>query len=176
MRFLKKFLCVALVCVFGCSYCCVEGSALFSNTHFYLGKRAIEQWLSQTGGSLSEDETRAFLSGLVYADVGRFRFDKECGVESDSEKFARILWQRAETSVEKWFVIGVWMHVLQDAQTGAFLSAAFEETSGYPRYIMNCSLLDNYFIKKAGRGVSNEFLDRFNFEQVSAGMDIKSLS
>ncbi len=176
MRALKKFFCVVMICIFGCFAYCVEGSALFSNTHFYLGKRAIEQWLAQTGISLSEDEMRAFLSGLVYADIGRFRFDKESGVESDSEEFAKILLQNAETSVEKWFAIGVFIHVLQDSQTGAFLSAVFEETSGYPRYIMNCSLLDNYFIKKVGSGISNEFLDRFNFEQVSAGMDMKSLS
>lgn len=176
MRNLKKFLCVVLVCVFGSTACYVEGSALFSNTHFYLGKRAIEQWLAQTGGSLSEDEMKAFLSGLVYADIGKFRFDKECGVESDSEEFAKILWQHVETSIEKWFVVGVWMHVLQDAQTGAFLSAVFGETPGYLRYIMNCSLVDNYFIKRAGCEVSNDFLDRFNFEQVSAEVNMKSLS
>lgn len=100
MRNLKKFLCVALVCVFGCLSCCVEVSAFFSNTHFYLGEKMFEQicklpenekeellevlgYSAEASTELSpglsclKEEKRAFLSGMFLADIGKPRFDKE---------------------------------------------------------------------------------------------------
>ncbi len=51
----------------------MEVDAFFTNTHFNFGKAIIEQ----SGVSLSKDEENAFLSGLIYADIGRFEFDKK---------------------------------------------------------------------------------------------------
>lgn len=188
MKNLKKFLCVVLVCVFGCLSCCVEGSAFFSNTHFYLGEKMFEQicklpenekkeLLEALGYSAEETKAispvlstlkegkRAFLSGMFLADIGKPRFDKECGTESDSKEFAKVMWSYAETPIEKWFALGWWLHALQDEQTNAFLSAVFGETSDYSKYIFNCSLLDHYFRSKYYCTNYNEFLDMFNFEQ-----------
>lgn len=66
--------------------------------------------------------------------------------------------------------------MIQDNKTGEFLTEIFDrKSSSYFEYIMDCSLLDSYFMKKSG-GLHNNFLDKFNFEQVSSGINIKSLS
>lgn len=199
MKNLKKFLCVVLVCVFGCSSCCVEVSAFFSNTHFYLGEKIFEQicklpenereeLLEALGYSVEEskelspvlstlkEEKRAFLSGMFLADIGKPRFDKECGTESDSKEFAKVMWSYAETPIEKWFALGWWLHALQDEQTNAFLSAVFGETSDYSKYIFNCSLLDHYFRSKYYCTNYNEFLDMFNFEKASTDIGMEFLT
>lgn len=169
----KKFLVTILVCAFSNQFCCKEVNSLFINTHFNLGEKIIEQ----SGISLVEDEKNAFLSGMVYADIGRFKFDKETGVDSDSYKFAQEMKKYAKTSEEKWFVRGFEIHTLQDKETGKFLKKVFGcEKYSYLEYIMNCSLLDSYFLRKTGCYISNDFLPKFNFKQVSCGIDIKKLS
>lgn len=172
MKGFKKFLGTILVCIFSNQFCCSEVNSLFINTHFNLGKTIIEQ----SGISLSEDEKNAFLSGAVYADIGRFKFDKETGVDSDSYKFAKEMKKYAKTSEEKWFVRGFEIHTFQDKETGRFLKKVFGcEKYSYLEYIMNCSLLDRYFLRKTGCYISNDFLHKFNFEQVSCGIDMKKL-
>lgn len=173
MKKFKKFLCIAIIFIFGKLICFREVSALFINTHFNLGKMIIEQ----SGILLSEDEKNAFLSGLVYADIGRFKFDKETNINSDSEKFVEAMKKYAKTSEEKWFVKGFEMHVLQDKQTSKFLKEIFGKKSfSYIEYIVNCGLLDNYFLRKNSCYISNKFLDKFNFKQVSSDIDMKNLS
>lgn len=173
MKGLKKFLVVVLVYIFSSLFCCMEASALFINTHFNLGKMIIEQ----SGISLPEDEKNAFLSGLVYADIGRFKFDEETKINSDSYKFVEEMKKYAKTPQEKWFIRGFEMHVLQDNETGKFLKGVLaKEGSSYLEYIMNCSLLDSYFFRKTGCYIYNDFLHKFNFEQVSYGLDMKKLS
>lgn len=173
MKCLKRLLCVILIITISSLNHCMEVNALFGNTHFNLGKIIIEQ----SNISLSESEKNAFLSGLVYADIGRFKFDKECGVNSDSDEFIVEMKKYAETPEEEWFIHGFEMHVFQDKETGKFLRDIFSNKgSGYLEYIMNCSLLDSYFLEKSGCYIFNDFLDKFNFEQVSSGMNMKSLS
>lgn len=173
MKGLKKFLVAVLACILSNQFCYMEVSALFINTHFNLGKTIIEQ----SGISLSEDEKDAFLSGLVYADIGRFKFDRETSINSDSYEFVEEMKKHAKTPKEKWFVRGFEMHVLQDKETEKFLKEVFgREKSSYLEYIMDCSLLDSYFLRKNGCYISNEFLHKFSFEQVSYGIDMKKLS
>lgn len=195
MKVLKKFLCVVLVCVFGCSSCCVEGSALvlhasgstlIPNALCCLNKGVIKEWSKLSKDSLSEEEIRAFISGSIYANIGRFRFNKECGVKSASYEFQEELMKHAKTSEEKWFARGWDMDGRGWGSEGidVFLSNIFDKDSESTEYFMrcgskyflNCSLLDNYFIRKSGCVVSNEFLDMFNFKQVSAELGMATLS
>lgn len=173
MKGLKKFLGAVLVYIFSSLFCCMEVSALFINAHFNLGKIIIEQ----SGISLSEDEKNAFLSGLVYADIGRFKFDKETNIDSDSYRFVEEMKKHAMTSEEKWFIHGCEMHILQDKETNKFLREILgRDSSSYLEYIMNCSLLDSYFFRKTGCYIFNDFLHKFNFKQVSYGLDMKKIS
>lgn len=171
MKF-KKIVCVALSAVMLCAnFCQAEVSALFGNAHFNLGKKIMEK----LGQKLSESEEHAFLSGMVYADIGRFKFDKETGIDSDAYRFAEKMKEFAETSEEKWFARGFEMHVLQDNQTKKFLKEILgHEYSSYSEYMSDCGTLESYFSKKSGI-IYNEFLDKFNFEQVVSGWDINDL-
>ncbi len=169
---IKKFLCTILAVILSNLTCCMEANALFGNTHLNLGKKIIEQ----SNIKLSKSEEKAFLSGLVYADIGRFKFDKEIGINSDSIKFVSKLKELAITPEEKWFARGFEIHVFQDKNTEKYLNNIIGKKScSYSQYIINCSLLDSYFLKSSGE-LHNEFLDKFNFEQVSAGIDIENLS
>lgn len=173
MKGLKKYLCAALILVMSSIPFCMEANALFGNTHFNLGKKIV----AKSEVSLSESEKSAFLSGLVYADIGRFKLDKETGIDSDSAEFVEEMKKHVETTEERWFVRGFEMHVFQDKETGKFLSSIFGHGSAsYLEYILQCSLLDAHFLKENGNFISNEFLDKFNFEQVSAGMNFKGIS
>lgn len=172
MKKLKKLLCGTLIAVMGSSFCDLEVAALFGNTHFNLGKTMIQSY----NNVLTEGEKNAFLSGLVYADIGRFKFDRESGINSDSYEFVQRMEKFAQTPEEQWFVRGFDVHVLQDSQTGRFLTEILgRKSSSYSEYIMDCSLLDSYFTKKNG-GLHNEFLDRFDFEEIISGLDLESLS
>lgn len=172
MEKIKKLLCAVLICVVCSAVCCEEAGALFGNTHFNLGKKMLEQ----SDKMLSESVKNAFLSGLVYADIGRFKFDKETGIDSDSDKFVQEMKKFAKTPEEKWFVRGFEVHVLQDNKTGRFLIEILGRKSpSYFEYIMDCSILDSYFMNKNG-GLYNEFLNRFNFEQVSSDVHMTNLS
>lgn len=172
MRILKKFLWSTFIALVGFSFCFMEASALFGNTHFNLGKKMIELYNKK----LTKGERNAFLSGLVYADIGRFKFDKETGINSDSDKFVQEMKKFAQTPEEQWFVRGFAVHVFQDKETCKFLTEVLgHKSSTYLDYIMDCSLIDSYFMKKNG-GLYSKFLDKFNFEQITSGWDIKNLS
>ena len=56
---------------------------MFGNAHYNIGKQIIDK----IDIDLSPSEKNAFLSGMVYADIGRFKFDKQSSVESDSTHF-----------------------------------------------------------------------------------------
>lgn len=171
VRSIKKLLCVALAAIVFRSSCCTEVNALFGNTHFNLGKRMIEKFDTP----LLESEKSAFLSGLVYADIGRFKFDKETGIYSDSDNFANEMKKFAVTPEEHWFARGFEAHVMQDNETGNFLTDVLgRKSSAYAEYIMDCSLLDSYFSKKNGV-LYNNFLDKFSFEQITMELDVKDI-
>ncbi|MDO4199957.1 MAG: hypothetical protein Q4D57_04315 [Clostridia bacterium] len=145
---------------------------MFGNAHFNLGEKIVEK----LDKKLSESEKNAFLSGIVYADIGRFKFDKETKINSDSEMFAEAMDKLAETSEEKWFVRGFKMHIIQDKETPKFLNDILQHKYlSYTDYMIDCGTLESYFCKKSGI-IYNEFLDKFNFNDVTAGFDIKDLS
>lgn len=126
---------------------------------------------------LSESEKNAFLSGMVYADIGRFYFDKVTGVDSDSEKFAEEMSKFAKTSEEKWFVLGFKVHILQDKETGKVLRGIFGgKSSSYKDYLKRCALLDNYFLQKNKICVLNDSLDNFKLDQIISGINNKLIS
>ncbi len=166
-------ICLSLVTLFfGVNCLNMEANALFGNTHFNLGKKIIEKLEEKP----SKNEEDAFLSGMVYADIGRFKFDKETGVDSDSDKFVNEMEKLAQTNEEKWFAYGFRVHVFQDNETKKFLNDVLgRDYSSYSEYMMNCGILDSYFSKKSGI-LYNEFLNRFNFKQITSGWDIGDLS
>lgn len=166
-------ICLSLVTLFfGVNCLNMEANALFGNTHFNLGKKIIEKLEEKP----SKNEEDAFLSGMVYADIGRFKFDKETGVDSDSDKFANEMEKLAQTNEEKWFAYGFRVHVFQDNETKKFLNDVLDrDYSSYSEYMMNCGVLDSYFSKKSGI-LYNEFLNKFNFKQITSGWDIGDLS
>lgn len=146
---------------------------MFGNTHYNIGKKM----LTKIDISLSESEKNAFLSGVVYADIGRFKFDKQSTVASDSDEFVEKMKKHAVTTEEKWFSRGMEMHTLQDKKTSEFLINIFGKSDiNYLHYIFECGVVDAYFLNKDNSYIFNEFLSEFNFEQVSSGLDIKSLS
>lgn len=149
----------------------MEATALYGNTHFNLGKKIIEK----SDLSLSESEKKAFLSGIVYADIGRFKFDKETGIDSDSDKFAEEMEKLAKTPEEKWFAYGFKVHVFQDKETKRFLTDVLcHEYSSSSEYMNDCGTLDAYFSEKSGI-ICNDFLDKFNFRQIINGLNIENL-
>lgn len=166
-------ICLSLVTLFfGVNCLNMEANALFGNTHFNLGKKIIEKLEEKP----SKSEEDAFLSGMVYADIGRFKFDKETGVDSDSDKFANEMEKLAQTNEEKWFAYGFRVHVFQDNETKKFLNDVLDrDYSSYSEYMMNCGILDSYFSKKSGI-LYNEFLNKFNLKQITSGWDIGDLS
>ncbi len=172
MENLKKFLKIILICIISNSFCCRESSALLANSHFNLGRIIIEQ----SGIKLSETEKKAFLSGLVYADIGRFKFDKTISINSDSLKFVEEMKKYATTSEELWFVRGFEVHVFQDEKTEELLKKSLSrKNSSYLEYIKNCGILDNYFLRKTKCYIFNEFLSKFDFDQIIQGMNRKKI-
>lgn len=169
---MKKLFCIILIILSFNIFYCLEANALFGNTHFNLGKIMLEQYNEK----ITEDNKKAFLSGLVYADIGRFKFDNETGINSDSEKFYQKIKELAVTSEEKWFAYGFEMHYHQDKDTGKFLTEIFgRKSSSYSEYILDCSLIDSYFLTK-NDGIYNDFLNKFNFECINSQANIKELS
>ena len=149
--------------------CCKGVNALFGNSHFYIGQQMLEQM-----NTLPEQEKTAFLSGLVYADIGRFKFDRELGIESDSDKFVNEMEKHIENDEEKWFVNGFKVHNFQDEKTGEFFKSIF--TPEQLNYYLNCSFLEYYFMSKNSSFIFDNFLDKFNLEQVNKEISIKKLS
>lgn len=161
---MKNKILAIIICVINLSFT-MEANALFSITHFNLGTKMIGS-LEQSGETLSESEKAAFLSGLVYADIGRFKFDKKTGIDSDSDKFADTMSQYAKTSEEQWFVRGFKAHIMQDKEAGEFLSKIFgRKGTSYKEYVMRCALLDSYFLKKSNLSIFNDALKIFNFDK-----------
>lgn len=146
---------------------------MFGNAHYNIGKQIIDK----IDIDLSPSEKNAFLSGMVYADIGRFKFDKQSSVESDSTHFVSEMKKYTITNEEKWFAYGIEMHILQDEKTGEFLSNIFGEREfDYCNYILECGFLDYYFLKKTSSYIYNEFLTKFNFTQVNATFDLNRFS
>ena len=134
MKLIKCRLSITIVLslVFSFAFC-MEANALFGNTHYSLAKLII----GKENITIPESNKIAFLSGIVYADIGRFKFDKETGVDSDSLAFAEAMKKFAKTSDEKWFVRGIEIHILQDKETEKLLKSIFKtENVGYSDYVM----------------------------------------
>lgn len=170
---IKKTICVSLaVLLFVFNFCSRKVNALFGNAHFSIGKKVIEK----LDKNISEGEKKAFLSGIVYADIGRFKFDNETGIASDSNKFVTEMKKFAKTKEEKWFVRGFEIHIFQDGETRKFLKDIFgHKYSSYITYVIDCGTLDSYFVKESGI-LYNDYLSKFNFEQVTAGLDMNKFS
>lgn len=146
---------------------------MFGNTHFNIGKKIAENIEIH----LSEEEKIAFLSGMVYADIGRIKFDKLIAVASDSQKFISQMKKYAQNKQELWFIKGFEMHVLQDQEALNLLENIFLHKSiNYPQYMTNCAMLDYYFLTKNNSYIFNNFLDKFNFKQVCDCIDINNLT
>ncbi len=127
--------------------------------------------IKKLGTNISKENKSAFLSGIVYADIGRFKFDKETGVESDSDKFVTEIRKFAKTDEEKWFVRGFETYIFQDGKTKEFMKDALgREYSSYITYALNCATLDSYFMKKTDI-LYNEYLIKFDLEQAIDGLD-----
>lgn len=146
---------------------------MLSISHFNLGIPIIEIYEQLTDKKLTENEKVAFLSGEVYADNGRFYFDKKTGITSDSDKFAEEMSKFAKTSEEKWFVLGFKVHILQDKETGKFLNKIFGcKSSSYKEYLKRCALIDSYFLQKSKLCIFNDSLNKslsnFNLNQITA--------
>ena len=172
MKF-KKMVYVSLAALlFAPNFCSGRVNALFGNAHFNIGKKVIEK----LDASISKESKNAFLSGIVYADIGKFKFDKETGVESDSDKFVSEMKKFAETEEEKWFVRGFEAHIFQDSETKKFLKDILgHEYSSYADYVVDCGTLDSYFVIKSGI-LYNDYLSKFNFEQITDGLDMAEMS
>lgn len=182
---LKKAVCMAISTLFfGMSFCCNGVSALYGNSHYNIGKKITEK----LDEKLSQSEKEAFLAGVVYADIGRFKFDKEItidketgektekSIDSDSDEFAKKIKELAKTKEEKWFAAGFEVHVLQDKKTKSFLKEIFEKDySSYSEYMSQCGALDMYFSKKSGI-LYNEFLNKFNFDQIAKDDNFDALT
>ena len=142
-------------------FCYIESFAFFGNTHFNLGKETLKIGIS----NISEDEVTAFLSGLVYADIGKFKFDDELKIDSDSYIFSETMKRLATTSEEKWFARGFAVHAFQDKNVTQFLKNVFGDeynSDDYIDYLIKCALLDSYFFKKTNSFISNDFFERSN--------------
>ena len=170
---IKKIVCVPLsILLFVFNFCSGRVNALFGNAHFSIGKKVVEK----LDTDISEGEKKAFLSGIVYADIGRFKFDDETDIASDSNKFVDEMKKFAKTKEEKWFVRGFEIHIFQDSETKKFLEDILDHKgSSYITYAIDCGTLDSYFVKKSGI-LYNDYLSKFNFEQVTAGLDVNEFS
>ena len=144
-------------------------SAFFSNTHFNLGKKII----AESKIELSKEEQNAFLSGLVYADIGRFKFDKQIyekckkRIVSDEEIFAAKLAECAKTPEEMWFARGFAMHAFQDQKGPEIFRRYFKN---YPAYVMNCGFLDYYFCVQENSFIYDDLLTKFNSDEITANL------
>lgn len=125
---------------------CQTTYAFFGQTHCSLSELALEKIENL---KINENEKSAFLSGSVCADIGKFEFDDKAHIESDSKEFSEKLMSNTVTSEEKWFAIGVKLHVLEDKSANKFLKNIFKNQKiGYLNYIYCCGTIDNYFLKK----------------------------
>ena len=168
MKIFKKFCTIIAAGIMVCSLGASEVKSLFGNTHFNLGKKIIEN----LDISLSENQKKAFLSGIVYADIGRFKFDQEIGIASDSSQFIAEMKKHINNTEEEWFAIGCEIHRLQDAKTSDTLKEIFENTekSTYKEYITHCALLDCYFLKKTNEYIHNNHIETFNFNRIKEAL------
>lgn len=165
---LKKIVCIVLSSLlFSMNFCGTSAEAFFGYTHFNLGKKMV----GKLDKKLSKSEENAFLSGVVYADVGRFKFDKETGIDSDSYEFVNAMKKFAKTDEEKWFVRGFEAHVLQDNKTGKTLKNIFG-ANDRRAYVFKCSGLDKYCGKQLGGIILySECLSKFNFDEVAGVLE-----
>lgn len=141
---------------------------MLCNAHYNVGKKILELG----NFNLKEDEKTAFYSGIVYADIGRFKLDKIAGVESDSEKFIEELKKHVNTKFDHWFLLGAKIHVFTDKKTKKILKNIFKtHTFGYISYLKRCSILEHYFLKETGAYVYSEDLEFFNLNSILFGID-----
>ena len=143
-------------------------------THFYLAERL----LNVAKINLTNDEKNAFLSGVVYADIGRIKIDdipsnkygKKTKISSDSEEFANEMMKFVINSIEKWFVFGFKLHSFQDTNTDSFLNKSFGVSKcSYLHY----GAIDNYLKEK---NKSYIFSDNLSKEEFLEKMSINDIS
>lgn len=143
--------------------------------HFYLAEKLLD--IAKI--NLTDDEKNAFLSGVVYADIGRIKIDdlsidrdgKKAKISSDSEEFANEMMKFVTNSVEKWFVFGFKLHSFQDANTDNFLNESFGVSKcSYLHY----GAIDNYLKEKNKSYIfsnnlgKEEFLEKLDVNDISS--------
>ena len=141
---------------------------MFCYAHYSTGKKILE--LSHL--NLDDDARKAFYSGLIYADIGKFNLDKKTKVESDSKKFLEKLKKHAKTKLEEWFLIGISVHIFTDKKMKNLLKNIFKSpTCGYISYLKRCSILEYYFLKKTKSYVFFFILNYFNIGSMLFNID-----
>ena len=124
-----------------------EVNSLLGYTHVVLGNA----YLDSTETEISDNNRNAFLSGEVFADIGRMKYDKIMlkkhgkKIDSDSEDFIKEMQKHISNEEEKWFVRGCMLHFIQDKHTDKFLKNLFNtDKVGYLHY----GMADNCFREK----------------------------
>lgn len=116
---------------------------------------------------LSFDEKNSFYSGLVFADIGRFCFDKKVKVKSDEKKFIDKMAKYVNNSEDKWYVIGAYLHEFHDKKVNKFFKNIFKiPTNNYISYIFRCGILDFYFLNKNQEYIYNKNIEDFNLDKI----------
>lgn len=146
---------------------------MFCNAHYNVGKKILELG----NFNLQINEKTAFYSGLVYADIGRFKLDKISGVESDSEKFMKKLKKHVNIPAEYWFLLGTKIHAFTDKKTKKILKNIFKtHTCGYISYLKRCSILEYFFLKETGAYIHSENLELFNLSSALFNVDFFNIN
>ena len=116
---------------------------------------------------LSFDEKESFYSGLIFADIGRFCFDKKIKVKSDEKKFISKMAKYAKTSEDKWYVTGSYLHEFQDQKVKKLFKNIFKiPTNNYISYIFRCGILEFYFLNKNQEYIYNKNIEDFNLDKI----------
>ena len=123
--------------------------------------------LRSGGFKLSASEKGSFYSGLVFADIGKFCFDKKIKAKSDEKKFIDKMVKYVKSSEDKWYVIGAHLHEFQDKKVNKFLKNIFKNPlNNYISYIFRCGVLEFYFLNKNKEYIYNQNIKTINLEKI----------
>ena len=116
---------------------------------------------------LSPNEKESFYSGLVFADIGRFCFDKKIKAKSDEKKFISKMAKYVKTSEDKWYIIGSYLHEFQDKKVKKLFKNIFKShISNYVSYLSMCGVLEFYFLNKNKEYIYNKNIEDFNLDKI----------
>ena len=162
MKKLKKLCALGISALLCSSSLGMDANALFGNSHYNIGQKILES----SKFSLSESEKQAFLSGMVYATIGKFEFDKKINIKSDSAEFIEEMKKHAKTSEEEWFIKGFEMHTLQNEKVSQFFEKVFGQKLNLEQKSIAWSLTDAYLRKKYDKLIYIDFFDKLSSKQI----------